>query len=126
MPRAKKRLGQHFLTDRALLGRIADALGASASDAVIEIGPGRGALTEQLLARAGRVIAIELDRELAPMLAARVKEEPRVHIVEGDVVDPNIGALESGESIDSGNVPYYITTPLLFHAVRRARRARAG
>ena len=66
LPRAKKRLGQHFLTDPRLLGRIADALQATPNDTVIEIGPGRGSLTEQLLARAGRVIAIELDRELAP------------------------------------------------------------
>jgi 16S rRNA (adenine1518-N6/adenine1519-N6)-dimethyltransferase len=125
MPRAKKRLGQHFLTDRALLGRIADALGASASDTVIEIGPGRGALTEQLLARAGRVIAIELDRELAPMLAARWKDEPRFHMVEGDVLDQDLGALAGGEYLLAGNVPYNITTPILFHALRRPRPARA-
>jgi histidine ammonia-lyase len=60
LPRPKKRLGQHFLTDPRLLGRIADTLEATRDDTVIEIGPGRGALTEQLLQRAGRVIAIEL------------------------------------------------------------------
>jgi 16S rRNA (adenine1518-N6/adenine1519-N6)-dimethyltransferase len=124
-PRAKKRLGQHFLTDRRLLARIADALGATPADTVIEIGPGRGALTEQLLARAGRVIAIELDRVLAPMLRARWADEPRLTIVEGDVLDQDLGALAGGPYLLAGNVPYNITTPILFHAMRRPRPERA-
>ncbi|MDH5235232.1 MAG: 16S rRNA (adenine(1518)-N(6)/adenine(1519)-N(6))-dimethyltransferase RsmA [Gemmatimonadota bacterium] len=124
-PRAKKRLGQHFLTDRRLLARIADALGATPADTVIEIGPGRGALTEQLLARAGRVIAIELDRVLAPMLRARWAGEPRLTIVEGDVLEQDLGELAAGPYLLAGNVPYNITTPILFHAMRRPRPARA-
>lgn len=125
LPRPKKRLGQHFLTDRALLGRIADMLEATPRDTVIEIGPGRGALTEQLLSRAGRVIAIELDRELAPMLATRWKDEPRFRMVEGDVLDQDLGALAGGEYLLAGNVPYNITTPILFHALKRPRPLRA-
>lgn len=125
LPRPKKRLGQHFLTDPKLLGRIADALGATRDDTVIEIGPGRGALTEQLLARAGRVIAIELDRELAPRLAARWQDEPRFTLVEGDVLAQDLGTLAGGPYLLAGNVPYNITTPILFHAMRHPRPARA-
>lgn len=124
-PRAKKRLGQHFLTDRRLLARIADALGATSADTVIEIGPGRGALTEPLLARAGRVIAIELDRVLAPMLRERWADEPRLNVVEGDVLEQDLGALAGGPYLLAGNVPYNITTPILFHAMRRPRPLRA-
>jgi 16S rRNA (adenine1518-N6/adenine1519-N6)-dimethyltransferase len=124
-PRAKKRLGQHFLTDPNLLARIADAVGATESDTVIEIGPGRGALTKHLLKRAGRVIAIELDRELAPMLAERWRDEPRLQIVEGDVLAQDLGALAGGPYLLAGNVPYNITTPILFHAMRHPRPTRA-
>ncbi len=125
LPRPKKRLGQHFLTDPKLLARIADALGATPTDTVIEIGPGRGALTAQLLGRAGRVIAIELDRELAPMLAARWRDEPRFRVVEGDVLEQDLGALAGGAYLLAGNVPYNITTPILFHAMQRPRPLRA-
>src|SRR5690242_14056636 len=125
LPRPKKRLGQHFLTDPRLLGRIADTLGATRDDTVIEIGPGRGALTVALLERAGKVIAIELDRELAPMLADRYRDEPRFRIVEGDVLEQALGALAGGPYLLAGNVPYNITTPILFHAMRRPRPLRA-
>ncbi len=125
LPRPKKRLGQHFLTDSRLLARIADALGATSSDTVLEIGPGRGALTTHLLQRAGKVIAIELDRELAPMLAEKLKDEPRFRMVEGDVLDQDLGALADGPYLLAGNVPYNITTPILFHAMHRPRPTRA-
>ena len=124
-PRAKKRLGQHFLTDTRLLGRIADALGATRDDTVIEIGPGRGALTAPLLERAGRVIAIELDRELIPILQERWKDEPRFTLIEGDVLEQDLGALAAGPYLLVGNVPYNITTPILFHAMQRPRPLRA-
>lgn len=124
-PRPKKRLGQHFLSDARLLGRIADAVGATPGDTVIEIGPGRGALTAQLLARAGRVIAIELDRDLVPLLRARWADEPRFALVEGDVLEQDLGALAGGPYLLVGNVPYNITTPILFHAMRRPRPDRA-
>ncbi len=125
LPRAKKRLGQHFLSDPRLLGRIADALGATPQDTVIEIGPGRGSLTQQLLDRAGRVIAIELDRELIPILRERWKDEPRFTLIEGDVLEQDLGALAGGEYLLVGNVPYNITTPILFHAMKRPRPVRA-
>jgi 16S rRNA (adenine1518-N6/adenine1519-N6)-dimethyltransferase len=125
LPRPKKFLGQHFLTDTNLLAKIADTLGAGPTDTVIEIGPGRGSLTAQLLKRAGRVIAIELDRELAPMLAEKWKDEPKFRLVEGDVLEQDLGALAGGEYLLAGNVPYNITTPILFHAMRRPRPLRA-
>ncbi len=125
LPRPKKRFGQHFLTDPGLLGKIADTLQATRDDTVIEIGPGRGALTAQLLARAGRVIAIELDRELAALLRERWPDEPRFTLIEGDVLEQDLGALAGGPYLLAGNVPYNITTPILFHAMQRPRPVRA-
>ena len=125
LPRPKKRLGQHFLPDPRLLARIADTLGATRDDTVLEIGPGRGALTAALLERAGHVRAIELDRELAPLLRARWADEPRFALVEGDVLAQDLGALAGGPYLLAGNVPYNITTPILFHAMRRPRPLRA-
>src|SRR6266571_4898531 len=78
--RPKKHLGQHFLRHRAVLERIADALGPTPGELVVEIGPGQGTLTEVLAARGARVVAIEKDRELVPPLRARV---PAVTVVEG-------------------------------------------
>lgn len=125
LPRAKKRFGQHFLTDPRILSRIAEGLAIAATDTVIEIGPGRGALTEALLGRAGRVIAIEVDRDLVPILRSRWADDPRLTVVEGDVLEQDLGALAGGPFLLAGNVPYNITTPILFHALTRPRPARA-
>ena len=124
-PRAKKRFGQHFLTDPRILSRIADGLAITRADTLIEIGPGRGALTEALLRRAGRVIAIEVDRDLVPILRSRWADDPRLTVVEGDVLEQDLGALANGPFLLAGNVPYNITTPILFHALTRPRPARA-
>lgn len=120
-PPALKRFGQHFLSDPLILARIADAAGIGAGETVIEVGPGRGALTTELAARAGRVIAIEIDRALAALLRERWAGDARVTIVEGDVLDQDLGALAGGPYVLVGNVPYYITTPILFHALRPPR-----
>ena len=125
LPRPRKRLGQHFLIDRTTLVRIADALGPAANDIVVEIGPGRGALTDLLSQRAKRVIAIELDRDLVPYLRARYREAGNVEVIERDVLDVNLGDLAGSEFLLAGNVPYYITTPILFHALEPPRPARA-
>ena len=124
-PPPRKRLGQHFLTDPRILARIADALALTLDETVVEIGPGRGALTEQLRQRAGRLIAIELDRALAAALRERYAADPAVTIVEGDVLDVDLGALAGGAYVLAGNVPYYITTPIVFHALRPPRPSRA-
>jgi 16S rRNA (adenine1518-N6/adenine1519-N6)-dimethyltransferase len=124
-PPVRKSLGQHFLTDPRILARIADALSLAGNETVIEIGPGRGALTEQLLMRAGRVIAIEIDRLLAASLRQRYANEPRLDVIEQDVLETNLGVLTGGDFALVGNVPYYITTPILFHALRPPRPSRA-
>ena len=110
MVRAKRRLGQHFLTDPTILTRIADALGAGPGDAVLEIGPGRGDLTQALLARAGQVTAIEKDRDLIAPLRQRV---PHARIVEGDALELEWAALVQPPYLVAGNIPYNITSPLL-------------
>jgi 16S rRNA (adenine1518-N6/adenine1519-N6)-dimethyltransferase len=115
---ARKRLGQHFLTDSHALGRIADALSLSGTETVVEIGPGRGALTELLLSRASRLIAIELDDSLVSLLRSRFAAEPRLTVVHADVLDVSLaGAAGSDNFVLAGNIPYYITTPILFHAL---------
>jgi len=124
-PPPRKRLGQHFLSDPRILGRIVDALAPTKDETVIEIGPGRGALTEMLLARAGRVIAIEIDRDLAPRLRERHAGDTRLEVIEADVLDVNFGEAARGPYVVAGNVPYNITTPILFHALRRPRPLRA-
>ena len=124
-PTPRKRLGQHFLTDPRILGRIADVLEITKHDPVVEIGAGRGALTEQLLSRAKRVVAIEIDRDLAKLLREKYAGDERVTIVERDVLDVNLGEAAGGPYLVAGNVPYNITTPILFHALERPRAARA-
>jgi 16S rRNA (adenine1518-N6/adenine1519-N6)-dimethyltransferase len=124
-PPALKRFGQHFLSDAKLLARIADAAQLEPHETVIEVGPGRGALTAQLAARAKRVIAIEIDRTLAQRLRDHYAGDARVEIVEGDVLAQDLGALAGGPYALVGNVPYYITTPILFHALRAPRPTRA-
>jgi len=125
LPPVRKSLGQHFLNDRRILGRIAEALGLTGSELVIEIGPGRGALTEILLSHARHVIAIEYDRALAALLRDRYARDDRVTIVERDVLEVNFGELAKGEYALVGNVPYYITTPIIFRGLTTPRPSRA-
>src|SRR5450432_3980358 len=124
-PPIRKSLGQHFLTDPRILARIADAVALAPDETVVEIGPGRGSLTDALLARAARVVAIEIDRKLVELLRARYASEPRLTIVEADVLDVNLGEVAGGAYALAGNVPYYITTPILFQALRRPRALRS-
>jgi 16S rRNA (adenine1518-N6/adenine1519-N6)-dimethyltransferase len=124
-PRARKRLGQHFLTDPRILARIVGALAPGPADTVIEIGPGRGALTEHLAAAGCRVIAIELDDVLAVRLQERFGDAPRVRILSADALDVAFSDVAGGDFLVAGNVPYYVTTPLLFHTLTSPRPARA-
>lgn len=91
----------------------------------MEIGAGRGALTEELLSRAGRVIAIEIDRALSELLRKKYGTHPRFTLVESDVLKVDLGAVAGGPYVVAGNVPYNITSPILFHALRRPRADRA-
>ncbi len=125
LPPARKSLGQHFLRDGKVLDKIAAALELTGNETVIEIGPGRGALTDRLADRAGRLIAIELDRALIPVLRDRYAARGNVMIAEGDVLTFDLAALAQGPYRLAGNVPYYITTPILFHALKAPRPERA-
>ncbi len=125
LPPARKSLGQHFLRDPRALDRIVGALDLTGTETVIEIGPGRGVLTDRLADRAGRLIAIELDRKLIPVLRARYADRSHVMILEGDVLTFDLGAVAQGPYRLVGNVPYYITTPILFHAMKAPRPERA-
>lgn len=125
VPPVRKSLGQHFLNDRRILTRIVDALELTGSEVVIEIGPGRGSLTALLLERARQVIAIEFDRALASMLRERYAAEPRLTLVERDVLEVRFAELAAGPYMLVGNVPYYITTPILFQGLTRPRPNRA-
>jgi 16S rRNA (adenine1518-N6/adenine1519-N6)-dimethyltransferase len=114
VPRAKRRLGQHFLSDPRILARIADALEAGPADIVLEIGPGRGGLTAALLERAGQVIAVEKDSELIPGLRDRF---PSLRVVEGDALELDWHQLVTAPFLVAGNIPYNITSPLLEKAL---------
>ena len=124
-PPIRKSLGQHFLNDRRILKRIVDALELTGSETVIEIGPGRGSLTELLVPAARRLVLIEYDRALAAELRERYASSPSVSVIEADVLTVNLGEVAGGSYRLVGNVPYYITTPILFHALQAPRPDRA-
>ncbi len=120
-PPVLKRLGQHFLMDQVVLESIAAALDPGPGDVIIEIGAGRGGLTDILAKGAARtqpLIAIELDRALAAKLVDRYATSPNVTIVESDVLKLDVATIAKGPFVVAGNVPYYITTPILFHVLR--------
>lgn len=121
MPRAKRRLGQHFLTDPRILQRLADALDATADDTVLEIGPGPGTLTEALAGRVGKLVAIEKDGDLVPALRARV---PGATVVEADALEADWHALAGPDFLVAGNIPYNITSPLIDKALEPPRPRR--
>ena len=111
---ARKRFGQHFLTDGAILERIVAAIDPRPGEALVEIGPGLGALTDPLVARCERLTVIELDRDLALRLRAR----PELDVIEADVLQVDIAALACQRQLKLrivGNLPYNISTPILFH-----------
>lgn len=117
-PPVLKRLGQHFLYDDRVLQGIADAIAPLPDEMVIEIGPGRGALTDILASRKNPLTAVEIDHALSDQLRTRYASNPRVTIVEGDVLETDLAALANAPYVVAGNVPYYITTPIIFHVLR--------
>ncbi|HJP61104.1 MAG TPA: 16S rRNA (adenine(1518)-N(6)/adenine(1519)-N(6))-dimethyltransferase RsmA [Gemmatimonadaceae bacterium] len=116
-PPVLKKFGQHFLTDPTILTAIVDALAPTKSDTVVEIGPGRGSLTEILAERAGKLVAVEIDRALAAELRDKYSAADNVEIVEGDFLESDPRALAGDDFLLIGNVPYYITTPIVFKAL---------
>ena len=120
--RARKRFGQHFLADSAIIDAIVRAIAPQPGQAMIEIGPGLAALTQPLVERLGRLAVIELDRDLA----ARLRQHPQLEVIEADVLKVDFTALAatlSGADDAAparklrvvGNLPYNISTPILFH-----------
>jgi 16S rRNA (adenine1518-N6/adenine1519-N6)-dimethyltransferase len=114
----RKRFGQHFLHDPRVLAKIVDALDLQPSDFVVEIGPGEGALTRLLLEKTSKLEVIEIDRDLA----ARLTEE-KIKVHQGDALEFDYSIFPHGARI-VGNLPYNISTPLLFHLARYAERVR--
>lgn len=112
---ARKRFGQHFLTDSAIIDAIVAAIAPAPGDAMVEIGPGLAALTQPLVERLGRLTVIELDRDLA----VRLREHGQLDVIESDVLKVDFSALASrldnGRLRVVGNLPYNISTPILFH-----------
>jgi 16S rRNA (adenine1518-N6/adenine1519-N6)-dimethyltransferase len=125
MPPIRKSLGQHFLDDPRILDRIVDAVEPSADETLIEIGPGRGSLTARLRGKVARLVLIEYDRALAEALRKRYADDASVTVVQADVLTVNLAEVAGGSFKLVGNIPYYITTPILFHALEPPRPRRA-
>jgi 16S rRNA (adenine1518-N6/adenine1519-N6)-dimethyltransferase len=106
-----RRLGQHFLVRRSILERIAEDACPRGEPLVIEIGPGKGALTEYLMTRAERVVAIETDHLLVDHLTARFRDSGNLTVVHADVLATDLA--QWGAAVVAGNLPYYITSPIL-------------
>ena len=119
--RPRKRFGQHFLRDRGVIARIVAALTPRAGDHVVEIGPGTGALTRELLAHLSHLDAVELDRDLIARLESEFPRE-RLTLHQGDALKFNFCGLAPGAARMRlvGNLPYNISTPLLFHLLGQA------
>ena len=119
--RPRKRFGQHFLHDVGVLRRIVTAIAPRTDDALVEIGPGEGALTFPLLETGANLTVIELDRDLAARL--RGLEHPRLRVIESDVLAVDLAALSREMEAPLrlvGNLPYNVSSPILFHALDAA------
>ena len=127
MSQKKPKLGQNFLTDPRARQRIVEALGDISSSTVLEIGPGRGALTDLLATRAQNLIAVELDRALAPRLTEIWKSAGHVAILQADILELDLtkaraltGTAGNALLVVVGNLPYYITSDILLHLFAQA------
>jgi 16S rRNA (adenine1518-N6/adenine1519-N6)-dimethyltransferase len=119
-PRPKKRFAQHFLTDRHYLRRIAEAIGPKPGDSMVEIGPGGGALTAELVAALDRLHVVEIDRDLAAALAERFPRE-KVIVHAADALEFDFESLPAPLRV-VGNLPYNVSTPILFRIAAVAAR----
>jgi 16S rRNA (adenine1518-N6/adenine1519-N6)-dimethyltransferase len=121
---ARQKLGQHFLIRGSVLERIARAACPERESLVVEIGPGRGALTTHLLARADRVVAVEIDRNLAQKLAQAYAADPRLEVVEANALE--IDLTQWGPATITGNLPYYAATAILERVMALGPLVRRG
>ena len=117
----RKRFGQHFLHDPGVIRRIIDAVAPMRGERLVELGPGRGALTFGLLERAHELDAIEIDRDLARLLEADPRAQGRLHVHVGNMLDTDfIGLRGQGPKLRIvGNLPYNVSTPVLFHLLKQ-------
>ncbi|HET9652876.1 MAG TPA: rRNA adenine dimethyltransferase family protein, partial [Usitatibacter sp.] len=122
LPRPKKRFGQHFLTDRHYLARIVAAIDPRPGDHLVEIGPGSGLLTAELVPRVGRLDVVEIDRDLASALRGRFTPE-QVTVHEADALEFDFAALPAPLRV-VGNLPYNVSSPILFRMAEIADRVR--
>ncbi len=113
------RLGQHFLASEGYRKRILDALRLTGRETVLEIGPGKGALTDLLAERAGRLVAVEIDPLLAGQMKTRYDSNPKVEIIQGDILTVPLDGLAVPVRV-LGNLPYYITSPILLRLFEHA------
>ena len=121
--RPRKSLGQHFLIDAAALRRIADAAELTPADLVVEVGPGPGTLTRELLARAGSVVAVEKDERAAEGLRAGYADDPRLRVVAADMLDADPAELTGGAPYTVvANLPYYAAAPILRRFLEASHR----
>lgn len=107
----RQRLGQHFLRSQSILSRIAEVAAPSPDATVIEIGPGKGALTGRLLPRCARLVAVEVDSVLVHYLRQKFRDEPKLTIVHDDILKTDLA--QYGPIFIAGNLPYYITSPIV-------------
>ena len=122
---AKKSLGQHFLHERGVVDRIILALDPRPDDRVVEIGPGQGAMTFPLLDRHGTLTAIEFDRDLLAPLTVRARAHGELELIHANVLDVDFTALAAGTPLRLvGNLPYNLSSPILFHALDHAAAVR--
>lgn len=121
--RPNKGLGQHFLFERGIVHRLVKTLGVTSSDHVLEVGPGLGILTEELLGKAGEVTAIELDRHLAAHLRSTFATQERFRLVEGDALKVDLGELfaEDQKYLVAANLPYAVASAVLRHLLEAER-----
>jgi 16S rRNA (adenine1518-N6/adenine1519-N6)-dimethyltransferase len=123
--KAKKHLGQNFLHERTIIDKIVQAVNPKPGDRLVEIGPGQGAMTFPLLERHGRLTAIEFDRDLLAPLAERAREHGELELIHADVLDVDFTALAGGTPLRLvGNLPYNLSSPILFHALDHAAAVR--
>ncbi|HEX8776977.1 MAG TPA: 16S rRNA (adenine(1518)-N(6)/adenine(1519)-N(6))-dimethyltransferase RsmA [Rhodanobacter sp.] len=120
--RARKRFGQHFLHDHQVINKILLAIAPQPGDTLVEIGPGLGAITLPLLERCGSLIAVELDRDVIPRLQAAASGKGALRVIQGDALKTDLRALvPPGTRLRLvGNLPYNVSTPLLFHFLDQA------
>ena len=120
-PRAKKHLGQNFLHERGVIAKIVLAVDPKPGDRLVEIGPGQGALTLPLLDRHGALTAIEFDRDLLVPLAAAARDHGELTLLSANVLDVDFSALAGEQPLRVvGNLPYNLSSPILFHALDHA------